>query len=111
MTYFAKVISGRVHEVIVADQAFINSGTAGDASQWIETSKYLDVNTIRKNPAVPGGHYSAESDAFYNAQPYPSWTLDITTYQWQPPVVEPDNGKLYRWDETDQVWIERPALT
>jgi hypothetical protein len=111
MTYFAKVIEGRVHEMIVADQAFINSGAAGDASQWIETSKQLDANTIRKNPAQVGDHYDSVADAFYGAQPFPSWTLDTTTYQWQPPVAEPDDGKLYRWDETDQVWIERPALT
>jgi hypothetical protein len=104
MTYFAKVISGRVHEMIVADQAFVDSGAVGDPTQWIESSKYRDANTIRKNPAQVGGYYSAEADAFYGAQPYPSWTLDTTTYQWQPPVARPEG--YYKWDESTLAWVE-----
>ena len=104
MTYFAKVISGRVHEMIVADQAFVDSGAVGDPALWIQSSKYLDVNTIRKNPAQVGGYYSAEADAFYGGQPYPSWRLDTTTYQWQPPVARPEG--YYRWDESVLAWVE-----
>jgi hypothetical protein len=104
MTYFAKVIEGRVHEVIVADQAFVDSGAAGDPSQWIESSKTWNETTIRKNPAQVGGYYSAEADAFYGVKPYASWTLDTTTYQWQPPVAKPDGR--YQWDENTQSWHE-----
>jgi hypothetical protein len=109
MTYFAKVISGRVHEVIVADQAFVDSGAVGDPTQWIETSKYRDDNTIRKNPAMAGGHYDSSADAFYDAQPFPSWTLDTTTYQWQPPVPRPEGS--YKWDEATLSWIETVPLS
>lgn len=96
MTYFAKVIEGRVHEVIVADQAFVDSGAAGDPTQWISSP--------RKNPATTGGHYSTEADAFYALQPYPSWILNTTTYEWQPPVPRP--AGYNRWDESATAWVE-----
>ena len=28
--------------------------------------------------------------------------------EWQPPSVKPDDGKYYKWNESDQSWIELP---
>lgn len=106
MTYFAQVVAGRVLQVIVADQEFIDSGSVGAPSEWIQTSKISDASVIRRNPAAVNGHYDSEADAFYDAQPYASWTLDITTYKWSAPVARPTDGKNYRWDETTLAWIE-----
>jgi hypothetical protein len=106
MTYFAQVIAGRVTQVIVADQEFIDSGSAGTPSEWIQTSKIDDASVIRRNPASVNGHYDSEADAFYDAQPYASWTLDTSTYKWSAPVSYPGDGKNYRWDEATLTWIE-----
>ena len=34
-------------------------------------------------------------------QPYGSWTLNSTTYLWEPPIANPNTGTtLYKWNET-----------
>lgn len=110
MTYFAKVIDGRVHEVIVADQAFIDSGAVGTPAQWIQTSKYYDANIIRKHPAVVGGHYDVAHDAFYDQQPHPGWVLNQSSFVWEAPVARPNDGKNYIWNETTTSWVEKKSL-
>ena len=40
--------------------------------------------------------YDVEADAFYRKQPFDSWTLDTSTYTWQPPVTKPSGN--YRWN-------------
>ena len=41
----------------------------------------------------------------YNSpQPYPSWTLNEDTCQWEAPVARPDDGKNYDWNEETQTW-------
>ena len=65
---------------------------------------------IRKNYAGIGYIYDAGRDAFIAPQPYPSWTLNETTCQWESPVpyptVDPENPKRYSWFEPNQEWIE-----
>lgn len=51
-----------------------------------------------------GYRYNEDLDKWYNPiGPFPSWTLD-ENYDWQPPVVKPDD--LYRWNEENQEWVE-----
>jgi hypothetical protein len=38
MGHFAKVENGKVTQVIVAEQEFINSGAVGSPAQWVQTS-------------------------------------------------------------------------
>jgi len=61
MSHFAKVESGIVTEVIVAEQDFIDSGAVGDPSLWIQTS-YTD--SIRGCFAGIGFTYDANLDKF-----------------------------------------------
>ena len=63
-------------------------------------------NNIRKNYASIGHTYDATRDAFISPQPYPSWTLNETTCQWEAPVARPDDGKAYSWDEDTTNWVE-----
>jgi hypothetical protein len=104
MSHFAKIDSNNiVTEVIVAEQDFINSGKVGDSFLWIQTS-YNE--NFRKNFAGLGFTYDKTRDAFIPPQPYPSWTLDEDTCQWECPVAYPDDGNMYIWNETDQQWDE-----
>lgn len=102
MSHFAKVESGIVTEVIVAEQEYINtlSGT------WIQTSYN---SNIRKNFAGVGHIYDSEKDAFYAPKPYASWTLNNTTCKWEAPVAFPTDEKPYRWDEDTTNWVEIEA--
>ena len=102
MSHFAKIDSNNiVTEVIVAEQDFINSGAVGDSFLWIQTSYNKN---FRKNFASKGFTYDKTKDAFIPPQPYPSWTLNETTCQWEAPSARP--GLYYKWNETDQQWNE-----
>jgi hypothetical protein len=65
-------------------------------------------NKIRKQYAGVGFIYDETADVFIAPQPYPSWSLD-ENYDWQAPIAYPADGKLYSWDESNQVWVEVPA--
>ena len=66
-------------------------------------------NSIRKQYAGIGYKYDAVADVFVAPQPFSSWSLD-ENYDWQAPIDYPADGKLYSWDEEDQVWVESPAI-
>ena len=95
-TYFAQVIDGRVQQVIVADQAFIDSGAVGDPQTWMQA--------FRKRLAAFGDTYREDIDAFVPPQPFPSWILDTDSATWQAPVPRPEG--FNRWDEATQTWVE-----
>jgi hypothetical protein len=59
---------------------------------------------FRGNYAGIGYKYDAELDAFISPQPYPSWTLSTTTFQWVAPVEYPTDGGFYTWDEETENW-------
>ena len=72
-------------------------------SIWKQTSYN---NNIRKNFAGKGYTYDEDRDAFIAPQPFPSWTLNETTCLWEAPVIKPDDGKIYVWNEETTSWEE-----
>ena len=121
MSHFAEINNdGIVQRVIVAEQDFIDSGTVGDANNWVQTSYntrggiHYDPNSnepdggvaLRKNYAGIGYTYDKTRDAFIEPKPYPSWELNEDTCQWNAPTPYPDDGKEYNWDEDTTSWKE-----
>ena len=108
MSHFAKVENGIVTQVIVAEQDFIDTGAVGHG--WIQTSyntlgnQHPEGRPLRGNYAGIGYTYDHVNDVFYAPQPFPSWTLDQTTWTWNAPVVYPTDGQLYVWDEATVGW-------
>jgi len=51
-----------------------------------------------------GGEYDATADAFIMPCDYASWTLNTTTYKYEPPVAYPANGNPHVWNEATQSW-------
>ena len=109
MAHYAKVEDGIVTNVIVAEQDFIDA----QEGQWVQTSyntyhglHRLGGTPLRRNYAGIGMVYDSTRDAFYNPQPYPSWTFNETTFIWEPPVAHPDDGKDYEWNEDTTSWTE-----
>ena len=92
MSHFAKIENNIVTNVIVAEQDFINSGSVGSPSDWVETCY---EGSIRKRYAGIGYSYNKELDAFITPQPFPSWVLDTETTNWNAPVLMPQDGKSY----------------
>ena len=98
---FAKVKYGIVIDVIVADQDFMDNFIDTSAGTWIETK---EDGSIRKNYAGIGYTYDETKNAFIPPQPYESWVLNNTTFQWEAPATYPNDGELYNWNETSKAW-------
>ena len=117
-----------VQEVIVIKESELDTGNWGDKANWIKTS----YNTYNGKHYVPKDHqdwseespdqskalrfryagigmkYDATNDVFYKQQPFSSWTLNTTTWEWQAPIAKPSltrhqqetEYKYYEWNET-----------
>jgi hypothetical protein len=68
---------------------------------WKQTSYN---GSIRKNYAAIEYTYDSTRDAFIPPKPFESWLLDEGTCLWESPVPYPEDGNVYRWDETSQSW-------
>jgi hypothetical protein len=118
MSHFAKVLDGKVTNVIVAEQEFFNTFVDSSPGQWIQTSYNTRGNVhygpdgipdggvaLRGNYAGIGHIYDHTNDVFYAPQPYPSWTLNTETWVWEAPIPYPTNDAIYVWNEPEQNWV------
>ena len=64
----------------------------------------LGGTPFRKNFAGIGMTYDEDKDAFIPKKPFNSWVLNEDTCRWDAPVVKPDDGQKYSWNETIQNW-------
>jgi len=117
------ILNGSGVEDEKVGQQFLERLHGWPASMWIKTSyntrggkHYTDgvesvdqSKTLRGNYAGIGKIYDEDNDIFREKQPYASWTLNMTTAQWDPPTPMPStetDGKAvdYTWNESTQVW-------
>lgn len=113
MSHFAKVLDGKVVQVIVAEAEFFETFVDSFPGEWIQTSYnthggvHANGGTpLRKNYAGIGFTYDRVKDAFIPPKPYTSWTLNDETCLWKAPVPMPDDGKIYEWNESTTSWNE-----
>ncbi len=113
MAHFAKVVDGKVTQVIVAEPEFFETFVDNSPGEWIQTSyntrggqHTLGGTPLRKNYAGIGFTYDRTRDAFIPPQPFPSWTLDEDTCLWNAPIAYPQDDKSYTWDEQTTNWVE-----
>jgi hypothetical protein len=103
MAHYAKIIEGIVDKVIVANASYFDTFVDDTAGDWIETTP---DGSIRKNYAGKGDTYDKTRDAFIPPKPYPSWSLNESTCNWETSVEKPDASKSYTWDEDTTSWKE-----
>lgn len=94
-----------------------HSGTCIRTSyNTFEGEHLLGGTAFRGNYAGVGMKYDEDNDVFYEQQPYPSWTLNETTWKWEPPTAYPtlteeeltgDDVVSYKWDEDTTSWVLR----
>jgi hypothetical protein len=122
MAHYAKVVDGKVTQVIVAEADFFDTFVDSSPGAWIQTSYNTRGNVhygadgqpdggvaLRGNYAGVGYTYDAQADIFYAPQPYASWVLSPHTALWEAPVAMPTDGKQYSWDEATTSWKELVA--
>ncbi len=128
MAHFAEIDNNNiVQRILVVSNSNASNEAAGIAfckallgsdTNWVQTS-YND--NIRHRFAAIGMKYDATNDVFYKQQPYASWTLNTSTWEWEPPVPEPDDAGFddednptqlvqYTWDEDTRAWTNRTVL-
>jgi hypothetical protein len=80
---------------------------SGGYYKWKQTSYN---GSIRANYAGIGYTYDPDFDIFIAPQPYPSWKLNYTTYQWEAPVARPEDieDHIWKWSEINKEWISVP---
>ena len=117
MGHFAKVVDGKVTQVIVAEQEFFNTFVDTSPGTWLQTSyntiggQHTQGGTpLRGNYAGIGYTYDHTNDVFYAPQPFPSWTISAPTWTWTAPTPMPTEGGPYRWDEPTLTWIAVPPI-
>jgi len=112
MAHFAKVESGVVTQVIVADNKEWCENNLGGT--WVQTSynthgnQHPEGRPLHKNYAGIG--YTWDGTGFAAPQPFASWSLNSDTYLWEAPTPMPTDGKRYTWDEATTAWVEVPAI-
>jgi hypothetical protein len=131
MAHFAEIDSNNkvVRVLVVADENAADghnflANTLGLGGTWVQTSyntrggvhygadgKPDGKEQIGFNYAGIGYSYDATDKAFYAPQPFPSWTLNKTSYTWEAPVAYPSDQKPYAWNEETKAWdpIEMPT--
>lgn len=132
MSYYAKILDGRIVNVIVAEEEFFNAFVDSSPGTWLKTSfnvkagVYYDPNTgnphpeqermlsediarRRKNFARVDGFYDHVNDAFIDPKIFDSWILDTNTFLWKPPVDNPMDGQNWDWDENLKEWFIAPT--
>ena len=105
MPLFAEVnpITGEVYRVVSSSPDCLH--LTPTSFGWVETFQETDqALNPRKNFAGVGYQYDPVRNAFISPQPFPSWTLDESTCQWQPPTPMPLEG-VTRWDEDTLNWV------
>tara|TARA_R100001015_G_C4606056_1_gene161118 strand:- start:658 stop:1101 length:444 start_codon:yes stop_codon:yes gene_type:complete len=83
-------------------------GNSENGVKWVQTSYN---NNFRKQYAGRGFTYDPEDDVFISIQPFPSWSLNETTHDWEAPIPFPSTTVYNEieigcfWDESGQVWM------
>jgi len=117
MSHFAKVLDGKVIQVIVAEPEFFDTFIDTSPGQWLQTS-YNTLGGVHLNGGVPfrknyagiGFSYDQERDAFIPPKLYNSWLLNDESCLWEPPVAYPSDGKTYKWNESIVNWEESTPI-
>ena len=116
MAHFAKiglnnkvinVVSVNNNELLAADgveQEVLGSQFLEGITGWAVWKQTSYNANFRKHFAGIGYTYDEDKDAFIPKKPFSSWTLNEETCRWEAPVVKPDDGQMYNWNEENQQW-------
>ena len=91
MSHYAKVVNGKVTQVIVAEADFFTTFVDSSPGEWIQTSyntqgnQHPENRPLRGNYAGIGYTYDSENDVFVAPKPTDDATLNTTTWLWEVP--------------------------
>ena len=89
MSHFAKVVDGKVTQVIVAEPEFFDTFVDSSPGTWIQTSynthgnQHPEGRPLRGNYAGIGYTYDATNDVFIAPKPSDTAVLNEETWLWE----------------------------
>ena len=95
MSHFAKVVDGKVTQVIVAEAEFFDTFVDTSPGTWLQTSyntqgnQHPEGRPLRGNYAGIGFSYDHIYDVFIAPKPADNATLNTTTWLWEVPEETP----------------------
>jgi hypothetical protein len=98
MSHFAKVVDGKVTQVIVAEPEFFDTFVDSSPGTWLQTSynthgnQHPEGRPLRGNYAGIGYTYDAVNDVFIAPKPSDTAVLNETTWLWEDTVTEEAQG-------------------
>jgi len=98
MSHFAKVVDGKVTQVIVAEPEFFDTFVDSSPGTWLQTSynthgnQHPEGRPLRGNYAGIGYTYDATNDVFYAPKPSDTAVLNEETWLWEDTVTEAPQG-------------------
>lgn len=107
MAHFAKVgLKNIVEDVLVVPDIQQHRGSEylnelGLEGRWVQTSYN---SNIRKKFAGVGDEYLENEDGFRNQSPHPSWIWNQESWEWEAPILKPEDKNGYIWNEDLQQW-------
>lgn len=88
--------------------------------QVCKRTSYNTVNNTHINGGIPfrgnyagiGFKYDEDFNVFIPPQPYLSWKIDYTIYNWVAPIAQPTYEEGYRWiwSEYNLEWVKIQTL-
>jgi hypothetical protein len=130
MAHFAKLNENNIVEgvVVIGNDVPTSNGPLGENDMHIDGETYCQNlfkggiwkqtsynKKFRANYAGKGFVYDSQNNVFYDQQPYPSWTLNNTTWSWEAPVPYPESRQVdentflvdKQWNEAEQRWVAK----
>lgn len=117
MAHFAQLDENDIvlRVVVIANSDIMKDGVEDEATGIAFCQSLFGADTLwaqtsyngnfRVRYAGIGYTFDRGLNAFIPAQPYPSWLLDTTIYDWVAPVPYPSDGGMYQWDEATLSWV------
>ena len=94
MSHFAKVVDGKVTQVIVAEPEFFDTFVDSSPGTWLQTSynthgnQHPEGRPLRGNYAGIGYTYDAQNDVFIAPKPSDTAVLNEETWLWEDTQAE-----------------------
>jgi hypothetical protein len=72
-----------------------------------ETDEYIDAYAKYQDlfVLIHSLYFHLAKERDMGPQPYPSWTYNEMSQQWEAPVPKPETG-MWEWDEANQEWYD-----
>jgi len=116
MAHFAKLDNNNIviHVIVVDNNVILDENGQesekvgiefcknlfGQDTKWVQTSYNQN---FRKRYAGIGKKYIPETDIFTETKLYPSWTYNVESDEWEPPVPKPADGSNYTWEWNEDI--------